>query len=154
MLAAKAIVFATSALLVGLLSCFAAYFAFQAFVSDHSLQTSLGDPGVVRAVIGGGLYLTVLGLLGLGLGAIIRSSAGTVATLFGLLFVPPLLLDLLPSSWKDVIAPYVPLQAGSAIFSAHPDAGSLGPWSGLGVFCLYAVVTLIVGFALINHRDA
>jgi hypothetical protein len=154
MLAAKAIVFATSALVVGLLSCFAAYFAFQALVSDHSLQTSLGDPGVVRAVIGGGLYLTVLGLLGLGLGAIIRSSAGTVATLFGLLFVPPLLLDLLPSSWKDVIAPYIPLQAGSAIFSVHRDAGILGPWSGFGVFCLYAVVTLIVGFVLINRRDA
>jgi hypothetical protein len=154
LLAAKALVFMVSALVVGVLSCFAAYFVFLALVSEHSLRTSLSDPGVLRAVIGGGLYLTMLGLFGLGLGAAIRSSAGTVATLFGLLFVPQLLLELLPSSWKDAIGPYIPLQAGSAIFSVRRDAGSLGAWSGFGVFCLYAVVALIAGFALINHRDA
>jgi ABC-type transport system involved in multi-copper enzyme maturation permease subunit len=154
MLAAKTIVLATSATIVGVLSCFAAYFAFQAFLSEHSLQTSLSDPGVLRAVIGGGLYLTVLGLFGLGLGAIIRSSAGTVATLFALLFVPPLLLDLLPGSWKDAVTPYGPLEAGSTIFSVHRHAGSLGAWSGFGVFGLYAVAALFAGFVLINHRDA
>jgi hypothetical protein len=154
MLAAKTIVLATSALIVGLVCCFAAYFTFQALVSEESLRTSLSDPGVFRAVIGGALYLTVLGLLGLGLGAVIRSSAGTVATLFGLLFVPPLLLDLLPGSWKDTVVPYVPLQAGSAIFSVHREASSLAPWAGFGVFSLYAVVALVVGFVVINHRDA
>jgi ABC-2 type transport system permease protein len=152
MLAAKAIVFAATALTVGIFASFAAYFVFQAFLSDDSLRSSLGDPGVLRAVTGGGLYLAVLGLFGLGLGAIIRGSAGAIAALFGVLFVPPLILELLPNSWQDTIGPYVPLEAGSQIFSLRHD--SLGAWSGFGVFCLYAAIALGAGFVLINRRDA
>ena len=154
MLAAKAIVFAATALVVGLVACFAAFFVFQLFLADDSLRTSLGDPGVLRAVIGGGLYLTVLGLFGLGLGAIIRSGAGAIAALFAVLFVPPLVLELLPRSWQETIGPYVPLDAGSQIYSLRHEAGSLGAWSGFGVFCLYAAVALGVGFVLIDRRDA
>jgi len=154
MLSAKTIVLAVTALSVGVFASFAAYFVFQAFLSGDSLRSSIGDPGVLQAVTGGGLYLAVLGLLGLGLGAIIRSSAGAIATLFGLLFVPPILTELLPRSWKDTINPYVPLEAGSQIFSVQHNAGALGAWSGFGVFCLYAAVALGVGFVLINRRDA
>jgi hypothetical protein len=153
-LAAKGIVFAATALVVGTAACFAAYFVFRAFVADDSLRTSLGDAGVLRAVIGGGLYLTVLGLFGLGLGAILRSSAGAIAALFAVLFVPPLVLELLPPSWQDTIGPYVPLEAGSQVFSLRHDAGALGAWSGFGVFCLYATVALGVGFVLVDRRDA
>jgi ABC-type transport system involved in multi-copper enzyme maturation permease subunit len=153
-LAAKITVFAASALIVGVFASFAAYLVFQAFLSGNSLRTSIGDPGVLRAVIGGGLYLTVLGLLGLGLGAIIRSSAGAIAALFSLLFVPQLLTELLPHSWKTTISPYVPMQAGSTIFSARHEANTLGAWTGFGVFCLYAAFALAVGFFLINRRDA
>ena len=153
-LAAKAIVFAATALIIGIISSFAAYFAFQAFLTDDSLQSSIGDPGVLRAVTGGGLYLTVLGLLGLGLGVIIRASAGAIAALFGLLFVPPILLQLLPRSWQTTIGPYTPMDAGSQIFIVHQHAGSLPPWTGFGLFCLYAAVALTVGVLLINHRDA
>jgi ABC-2 type transport system permease protein len=154
MLAAKTIVFTAAALSVGIFASFAAYFVFQALLPGRALGTSLSDPGVLRALIGGGLYLTVLGLLGLGLGAIIRSSAGAIAALFGLLFVPQLLTELLPHSWKDTIGPYIPMQAGSAIFSAHHETGTLGAWSGFGVFCIYAALALAAGFVLINRRDA
>ncbi|MGH2532860.1 MAG: ABC transporter permease subunit [Thermomicrobiales bacterium] len=154
MLAAKAIVFAVIALIVGICASFAAYFVFQAFLSDDSLRTSIGDPGVLRAVTGGGLYLAVLGLFGLGLGAIIRGGGGAIAALFGVLFVPPLILELLPPSWQETIGPYVPLNAGSQIYFLRHDAGALGAWSGFGVFCLYTAVALGVGFVLINRRDA
>lgn len=154
MLVAKVIVFAVTSLIVGIVSSFAAFFVFQAFLSDDSLRSSIGDPGVLRAVTGGGLYLTVLGLFGLGLGAIIRGSAGAIAALFGVLFLPPLLLELLPQSWQETINPYIPLVAGSQIFALRHDAGALGAWSGFGVFCLYAAVSLAAGFILINHRDA
>jgi hypothetical protein len=153
-LAAKAIVFAATALVVGIASSFAAWFAFQAFLSDTSLQSAIGDPGVLRAVTGGGLYLTVLGLLGLGLGAIIRVSAGAIAALFGMLFVPPLLLQLLPQSWQATIGPYTPMEAGSQIYIVHPHAASLPAWTGFGLFSLYAAVALTIGILLINHRDA
>jgi hypothetical protein len=154
-LAAKTAVFAATALVVGIVSCFGAYFAYEAALSDSSMSSSLSDTGVLRALIGGGFYLAVLGLLGLGLGLVIRASAGAIAALFGLLFVPGILIDLLPSSWKDTVGPYLPLDAGSQIFIASARGQStLGPWGGFGVFSLYAVVALVVGFALINRRDA
>jgi ABC-2 type transport system permease protein len=74
--------------------------------------------------------------------------------LFGMLFVPPILLELLPHSWQTTIGPYMPMEAGSQIFFLRHEADALGAWSGFGVFCLYAAVTLGAGFFLINHRDA
>ncbi|MEP7020665.1 MAG: ABC transporter permease [Pseudonocardiales bacterium] len=154
-LTAKTTVFALSALIVGIGSSFAAYYAFQAFLPNNSLRSSIGDPGVLRAVIGGGLYLVALGLLGLGLGAIIRSSTGAIATLFGLLFVPSILISILPKSWQTTVGPYLPMNAGEQIYIAvHHEPNNLGAWTGFGVFCIYAAVALALGFVLINHRDA
>lgn len=154
-LAAKSIVFAASALVVGIASSFAAYYTFQAFLTGDSLRSSITDPGVLRAVVGGGLYLAVLGLLGLGLGVILRSSAGTIATLLGLLFVPTILISILPQSWQTTVGPYLPMKAGEQIYIAvHHEPDTLGAWTGFGVFCLYAVVALVIGFLTINHRDA
>lgn len=119
-LAAKTLVFTASGFIVATLACLAAYFVFQAFLSDGSLRTNITDPGVLRAVFGGGLYLTVLGLLGLGLGAVLRSSAGAIATVFGLLLVPTILAGILPQTWQNRIAGYLPMNAGDAIYSLHP----------------------------------
>lgn len=155
-LAAKALVLGSATVVAATVSTFAAYLAFLAALPAHTLAgTALTDPGITRAVLGGGLYLTVYGLLGLGLGAVLRSSSGTIATLLGVLFVPPLLLDLLPGTWKTTIGPYIPMQSGSQVFVAvHREAASLGPWAGFGVFCGYAAVALLAGFALVNRRDA
>lgn len=153
-LAAKTLVFAAVALVLGVLSSVAAYYTFQAFLPGDIMRSSIGDPAVLRAVLGGGLYLTVLGLLGLGLGAIIRSSAGAIATLLGLLFVPSLLISLLPQSWQATVGPYAPMDAGSQVFIAvQHDPRSLSTWAGFGVFSLYAAIALTVGFILIDRRD-
>jgi ABC-2 type transport system permease protein len=155
LLTAKTAVFTATALITGTASCLAAYLAFQAFLpAGDAMRTSLADPGVLRAVTGAGLYLTVLGLLGLGLGAVIRSSAGAIATLLGLLFVPTLLASLLPQSWQDSIGGYLPMNVGEAIIVVHHEAHTLQPWPGLGVFSLYAATALAVGFVLITRRDA
>jgi len=150
-IAAKATVLAATALAAGIVSSFAAYFVFQAFLSDDSLKSSPGDPGVLRAVTGCGLYLTMLGL---GLATIIRHSAGAIAALFGLLFVPPIFVGLLPQSWQTTIGPYIPMRAGEQIYILQSHEAGLGAWSGFGVFSLYAALALTLGFALINHRDA
>jgi ABC-2 type transport system permease protein len=153
LLGVKAAVFAATSLVTGVVASFAAYFVFQALLTGDSLRSSLSDPGVVRALIGGGLYLTVLGLLGLGLGAILRSSAGAIAALFSLLFVPRILVQLLPEAWRTSIGRYVPLEAGSQIFSQRQELGALGPWWGFAVFSLYAVAALAAAFVLIERRD-
>jgi hypothetical protein len=155
-LAAKALVYTATAVVIGTASSFGAYFAFQAALpAGDSLKSALADPGVLRAVFGGGLYLAMLGLLGLGLGAVIRVSAGAIAALFGLLFVPPILLAMLPHSWQSTIGPYVPMQAGEQIYVAvSHEATALAPWTGFGVFTLYAVLALSLGLFLINRRDA
>jgi len=154
-LAAKAFIFTAVALVVGVVSSFGAFFLFQALLPNSDLKVGLSDPGVLRAVFGGGLYMAVLGLFGLGLGAIIRATAGAVAALLVALFVPPLLLELLPYNWQTNISPYIPMQAGGQIFVATKhDAHSLSAWNGFGVFCLYAVISLAVGFFLLNRRDA
>lgn len=152
-LAAKALVFGATSLLVGAAASFAAYLTFQALLSGDAFQSSLSDPGVARALIGGGLYFAVLGLLGLGLGAIIRASSGAIAALFSLLFIPQILAQLLPDAWKESIGRYVPMQAGSQIFSQHAEPGALSPWAGFAVFCAYATVALVVGVALVQRRD-
>src|SRR5215471_10027103 len=145
-LAAKIVVVTAVSLAAGVASSFGAYFIFQALRSGTSMSAALSDPGVLRAVTGAGLYLAVIGLFGLGLGAVIRAPAGAIAAL---------LSDLLPHSWQTTIGPYLPLNAGGQIYIAsHFDSNSLAPWTGLGVFCLYAVAALGTGIVLITRRDA
>lgn len=156
LLAAKALVLTGVTLIAATASTVAAFLVFRAALPAGTLTgTSLSDPGVTRAMVGGGLYLTVLALLGFGLGVFLRSSAGAIATLFGLLFVPPLLLDLLPESWKTTIGPYIPMQAGDQIYVAvRHETAALAPWTGFGVFCLYAAVAVLTGLFAITRRDA
>ena len=156
-LLAKGGVFALVAGVGAIVSTFAAYFAFQWALPSGGqyMKVSLGDPGVLRAVVGAGLYLAVLGLLGLGLGAVIRSSAGSIAALFGLMFVPNILFQILPSSWRDSAGPYLPMNAGEAVLVASNRSSTvLPPWSGFGIFCCYAAIALGAGLYLIRRRDA
>ena len=74
--------------------------------------------------------------------------------MFGVLFVPTLLTALLPPSWQDTVGPYLPVNAGQTIYTVRPEAHTLGPWPGFGVFCLYATAALGAGFVLIVRRDA
>ncbi len=153
-LAAKALVFTVVTLVVGEVACFAAYLIGQSILSSKHIESSLSDPGVLRAVIGGGLYLAVLGLLALGLGTLIRHSAGAIAALFGLILVLPGIAHALPQSWQDHVNQYLPSNAGTQIWHIRLDPHTLSPWAGLGVFCIYAAVALAAGALLLSRRDA
>jgi ABC-2 type transport system permease protein len=153
-LSAKAAVFGALALVLGLAMSFAAFGIGQAILHTRGIGASLGDPTVLRAVVGGGLYLAVLGLLGLGLGGLIRRTPGALAALFGVLFATSALVDLLPTSWRNDVIKFMPANAGSQIFTVYPSHDALPPWSGFGVFCLYALVALGVALLLVTRRDA
>lgn len=153
-LLAKALVLAGATLVVAEMASFAAFAIGQALLAPKHVSASLGDPGVLRAVAGGGLYLAAVALLGFGLGATIRHTAGALSAFFGLLFAPSALVDLLPTSWRNTLINYMPANAGSQIFTTVPTQGALAPWTGLGVFCLYVLAAVLAGFLLVNARDA
>jgi ABC-2 type transport system permease protein len=151
---AKLIVFAVVTFVVTTVASFITFFVGQALLSGQHLQTTLSAPGVFRVVIGTGLYLTVVGLIGVAIGWIIRSTAGSIATLFGLLLVVPVLGEALPSSWGQHINPYLPSNAGGSLLALHPDPGMLAPWTGFGVFVLYGVIATAIAVVLLKRRDA
>ena len=156
---AKTGVFGIVTLVLALPSTLIAFFAAQAILKGHSLNghdiaLSFSDPGVSRAVIGGALYLTLVGLFGLGLGAIVRNTAGGISAFAGILFVLPPLMNVLPASWGDAISPYLPSNAGQAIMQTGNPAHVLAPWTGLGVLAAYTAVAIAVAAILLRRRDA
>ena len=151
---AKAGVFAAVALVLMAPSTIAAFYSSQAILNRHHiLQTSFSSPGVARAVVGGALYLTVVGVFALGLGAIVRNTAGGIALFAAIMFVIPPLMNVLPTSWNDAITPYLPSSAGRDVFSLIQDHGSLGAWPGFALFCGYALLSIGVAAVLLVRRD-
>lgn len=154
LLAAKAIVIATVVLCVGLVLSFAAFLVGQAFLASTGHGASLGDGDVLRAVVGAALYATTVALLGFGLGALFRSTAGAVSGLFGVLFLPPVLAEAFTGSWHRTIQRYAPMNAGSRILTVLPSKDALGPWAGIGVLVAYTAAVLVAAFWIVGHRDA
>jgi ABC-2 type transport system permease protein len=147
----KAALLAAATAAVCLPAAVAAFLAGQSILGRQHLAVSLSQPGVARAVLGSALYLAVAGLLGLGLGALLRSTAGGISALFGLLFAVQIAASFLPGSWSGEVGKFLPATAGQAVTTVHPDpAVSLPPWTGFGVFCLYAAAVL--GFAAMRMR--
>jgi len=154
-LVGKAAVFAAVILVVSLVTCFAAFLLGQVVLDGKGIGTSLSQPGVLRVVLGGALYLTVVGLLGLGLGTLLRSTAAGISAVVGLLFVLPILANFLPSDIRVHVAKFLPSEAGAAIWTLHPRAAeSLSPWVGFGLLCAYALAALVAGSVVLARRDA
>jgi len=135
-----------------LVAAVVAFFLGQALLSTHGV--GVGSPHAVRAIVGAALYLTVIGILSMGVGFAVRNTAGGIAAIFGLLLVIPGLGNALPSSWQPHVLPYLPSNAGSVLFTLHPDPGSLGPWTGFLVMCLWAAAAVAAGAFRLVRRDA
>jgi len=121
-------------------------------------SASLGQPGVLRAVVGAGLYLAVLGLLALGLATIIRHTAGAISAFVGVVLVMPLIVQALPTSISNAVARYLPANIGLVLFSTNGTPDRVGPafspWNGFALLVLYTVVTLGIGCWILVRRDA
>jgi ABC-2 type transport system permease protein len=154
MLIAKMVVFAGMMVVLAEIVSFGSFFVGTALLHSK-VAVSISDPNVIRAVVGAGLYLTVLGLFSLGIGLLFRHTAGAIATAIGAVFVLPILAGFLPDTWGEHINAYLPEQAGSVVFAAHAKSGQLlSAWEGFGVFCLWTVVLLGIGAYLLQRRDA
>ncbi|MGI8412620.1 MAG: ABC transporter permease [Solirubrobacteraceae bacterium] len=150
---AKALVFGAVAFVITLPAVFIVFFAGQAILSGQHINIALSHPGALRALVGAALYMTVMGLFGLGLGAIFRSTAAGISALAGIVFVLPPIIGLLPTSFADSVSPYLPSNAGGAVWTINPDPHTLAPWAGFGVFCIYAALALAIAAVLMKRRD-
>jgi ABC-2 type transport system permease protein len=156
MLAAKVTVFAILMTVLAEIVVFGSFFVGAAILHSH-VPVSLSDTDVLRATIGAGLYLVVFGLFSMGIGALVRHTAGAVGIAVCVAFVLPILAGFLPSSspW-DYINAYLPVQAGTQVFVIHSTANPnlLSAWEGFGVLCIWAA--LVLGFAafFLDKRDA
>ena len=151
---AKAGTFAAVAFVLMLIAALVAFFATQPILTQHHVQTTLGHAPSLRAVIGGALYLAVLGAFSTGLGAIVRNTAGGISLFAGLMFVVPGLTNLLPTSIQNAINPYLPSVAGGTILSGTHDPHTFSAWGGFGVFCGYTALVLLLAAVLMKRRDA
>jgi hypothetical protein len=152
-LAAKATVLAAAALAAGEALALAAFAAFQLATRHGFPHASLGQPGVLRAVLLAGAYPAMIGLIGLGLAAIIRHPAGAISAVVGLVFVLPVVL--LPLGWHNPAEKFLPwMIAVNSLVAVKPVAGSLSAWTGFAMLCLYAAVALAAGGLTLLRRDA
>ncbi|MGY1733946.1 ABC transporter permease subunit [Geodermatophilus sp. SYSU D01045] len=151
-LLARAVVLAAVALVTTGLAALAAFLVGQAALGDAGV--SLTDAGVARAVLGAGLYVTAIGVLGSALGWLLRSTGGAVGTLFGIVFLLPVLGGLLPSSWGPDVVRWLPGQAGSSVLQVAPGSDGFAPWTGYAVLCGYLVVLYAAAVITVRRRDA
>jgi ABC-type transport system involved in multi-copper enzyme maturation permease subunit len=154
LLLAKALVFTVVAYVVSTVAAFVAFFAGQRVLAGKHADVALSDPGVLRAVLGAGVYLTLIGLLGLALATLLRRTAGAIATLFGLVLVLPALVDALPSPWNTDVGKLLPINAGRAMFTVHHNADLLSPGGGLVALVVTVAVVLVVALVAFERRDA
>jgi ABC-2 type transport system permease protein len=150
----KAVVFGATTFALMLPAVLIAFFASQAILGRHDASYSWNHAGVARAVIGAVLYLVVVAVLSLGIGTIVRNTAGGIATFAAIFFVLPPLMNVLPTSWNNAISPYLPSQAGRAIIQLTHGSDTLAPWTGFALFAGYAAVTLAIAAVVLLRRDA
>ena len=154
-LAAKAAVFGTLALAAGEAAAFVAFFAGGAALPRGVPAPTLGQPGVLRAVVLGGAGYCLIGLIGVGLGAVIRHTPAAIAVLVGGVYV----LAQLVAGFATWIMAWLPIAIVANSLSVVRPVGDgqvrfLSPWAGLGVLCLYAAAALGAGAFLLARRDA
>jgi ABC-2 type transport system permease protein len=153
-LLAKGVVFTAVALVTAVVTCLVSFFAGMTFFTAKHVGVGLGDPHVLRAVLGAALYLTVSGLLGYAIALILRHTAGAITTIVALLFVIPIVLNVIPADIVRTINKYFLGSAGQHIAEVLAAPNALGPWTGFLVFTAETAALLIIGAALLQRRDA
>jgi len=153
--AAKVFVFGLLAFVVAEFTAFVAFFLGQFLLSAPATHATLSSPGAFRAVFGGALFVCVLGLIALGLGTIIRHTAGAISAFVAMLLILPIIVQVLPTQLSMDVRKFLPDRIGADIITTNGGVGqSFSPWMGMVVLCLYAVGLLIIGNSMLRSRDA
>ncbi len=153
-LVAKVVVFTAVVGVAMVAASVAAFLVAQAVLSGYRPTYSLSEGSTLRVVVGTGVYLTLVGLLGMALAWIIRSTPGALVATVGLILILPVLFGLLLPSWGTHVAAYLPTGAGASFSTNLPQPHALSPWVGLGVMVAWVVAGLVAASATLMRRDA
>jgi hypothetical protein len=151
---AKVGVFSAVSFLLMIPAVLIAFFASQAILARKDiLQLAFSSPGVPRVLLGGALYVMLVGIFALGLGAIVRSTAAGISVFAGIFFVIPPLISILPSSWGNAIDQYLPAEAGRQLFALHHAPHTLTPLAGGLLMAGYCALVVAIAAVLMVRRD-
>jgi hypothetical protein len=151
---AKLIDFAVVSFALILPAVLISFFASQAILdSIPQLHMSFSQPGVARAVVCGAVYVMMVGIFALAIGAIVRNTAGGIATFAAIFFVLPPLMFTLPQSWNNAISQYLPSEAGRQIFALQHASHTLTPLAGGLVLAGYCAAAIVIAAVLLVRRD-
>jgi ABC-2 type transport system permease protein len=150
----KAAVYGVLAFVVGAFGAVVAFLIGSGVLSRTAVAMTITDHGVVRSLLGVGVYLGLVGVIGVALGTLLRSTAGGISALVGTFLLVPGLMSLLPKSWRADLTPYLPSNAGESIFSLHHMAGTLSAGAGLLVLLGWTVLALGGAAYRLTRSDA
>jgi len=154
MLAAKSVVFTLLSLVIGEIVSFSAFLIGQQTFKSV-LTVSLGEGTNLRQVVGGGLYLGMLGLFAMVIGSLLRHTAGAITGVVALLLVVSQVIQLIPGKTGKYLYSYEPTNAGYAIIGRNlPDKFLLTPWEGYAVFAAWTALLWILASWILVRRDA
>jgi ABC-type transport system involved in multi-copper enzyme maturation permease subunit len=154
-LAAKTVVFGLLSFVVAELTSFAAFFVGQLLLSAPATHATISSPGALRAVFGGGLFVCALGLIAMGLGTIIRHTAGAISAFVGVLLVLPIIVQVLPNQLSLDVRKFMPDRIAVQMVTTHGKVfQAFSPWVGMIVMAIYVVALLLIGASLLEKRDA
>lgn len=154
-LVSKAAVLAIFVFVVATVAAVIAFLGGQGSLADTKLALSLSSPGVLGALLGAGAYFALVAVLGVALGALIRSVAGSIAALVVALMLLPVITDILPGNLGNDVSPYLPSNAGPAMFDlTHNSTTTLSPGAGAAVFAGWAVLALGAAAYRLARTDA
>ncbi len=153
-IAAKAAVLAAVSLVVGLIGCFTAFGIGQVILQGKHVGVSLGDPRVLRAVVGGAIYLTAVAVIGFSMATVLRRTPGALAALFAVVLVLPILSNALPSPWDNNVSKLLPATAGESLFSTRAAGDILTTGHAIIVLAVWVVVTFTAAMIAVGRRDA
>jgi len=158
-LAAKAIAVAVASAAVAALGIALSYLATWPLLAEHDMVPALDEAWTWQVFGGTVFFLIAAALFALGVGALLRSSAGSITVALAVLLLLPTVLVFITLDWVEALVDYLPLPASGAFLGGGEDSLSavgdqLSPIAGLLVVGAYAIVPLIAGAVSLRRRDA
>lgn len=154
LLNAKMLVVTAIALGTGLATTLVSFTVVQFMIGGAGLPSAdLTDRGVVRALLGAPLYLALVAIIGLAIGALTRSTSGSLAAIIGVTLLTPAVAPALPGAIGDLFARYWPITAGQAVYTVAVSENTIAPWLGLAILAAATAIAIIASHVVFHLRD-